>query len=157
MNSLIRDELLLMMNVFGDIKDIEQIKIVSACAKMLSCEPYMEMSKNDLSNIINSPDFNIECDLPSLLLELVRLNEKFAFYKELSEQRMKIILYGVLYGVLLQCGKSILEKIEVSKLRLIYFNSLQLILMCPDKIKFSKDSCLNDICCGFFGRSKNKV
>lgn len=156
MNSLIQKEMGLMMNVIGNYIDSKQTKIESACSQMLANEKYFEMVIVQIEKIIKAPDFVIDCDLTRIILEIVQLNQKFEFYKALSERKMVIIIYGVIYGALLKCGGSVLANIDAGKLRILYYNSIQLLLICPEKIKFSKECLCGDLwCC--WGSSRYRI
>ena len=140
MNSLIRDELLLMMNVFGNICDNDQIKIISACSKILDNETYITLAKGKVDKILNTPDFDITSDFSSLIFSLIELNSNFDFYKTLNCERMRVILYGILYALLTKSESNALSKIEINKLRIIYYNSVQLILLDPQQIVMKKET-----------------
>ena len=54
---------------------------------------------------------------------------------------MLYILYSILFTYLLTNQSDFLNQIEMSKIRLLYFNAIDLILLIPETIKVGKESC----------------
>ena len=145
MNSLIRDELLLILNVFGAYKEKEQVNILATCSKILDNQKYNDLVKQKLDLHTKSPTFDITTDFINLVLEIVNVNKKVEFYKELCEDRMKVIIYCILYNYIVKYENDSLNKIEINKMRILYFNTINVLLLKPDIIKIQKEGWISSI------------
>ena len=146
MNSLIRDELILILNVFGDIKEKEQIKIISVCSKMLDSADYVGKLNAKLDELVSTPDFDITTDFINMVSSILDVNKDVEFYKELSVERMKICIYCMLYSYLLKSDKNnSLNKIEIHKFRILYFNTTKVLMLKPKVMKIKKEGLISAI------------
>lgn len=146
MNSLIRDEVLLILNVFGEYKEKEQISIVSVCSKMLDCDKYVSKIKLALDEICKEPSFDITTDFINLIVRIINENRNVEFYKELDQKRMKICIYCMLYNYLINNDNNEnLNKLEIQKFRILYFNTVKVLLLAPDEVIVPKESLTSKI------------
>jgi hypothetical protein len=144
MNEEIRNEMILMMSVNENIKGSEQIKIISVLSSMMSNVLYNYELKKALDPIISDEKFSLS-DVPKLILLIIDVNKKFDFYKVVNEERVKYILWGLLYSFLLKNHTDKLNLLGVSEIRILYINTAELLLLIPQSIKIQKEnwgSCL---------------
>jgi hypothetical protein len=144
MQTEIQREITLLMGI-DNVGGTEQVKILAICAKMLSCPDYFSEVIKAFDNIFSQPDFDIMVDIGRVVYQLVLLNGKFSFYKEISETRMKYVLYGVMYAFMLKHKTDWMNTQNLGSVRLVYCNAYDLILLKSDSIKIAKQGCLSCI------------
>ena len=144
MNSDIQGELTLLMNIY-DVKANEQIKILSICSKVLTNEEYIKSVKDLLNDVMKNEDFIFIIEFFRVISSLIHLNKNVSFYKEISEDRMRFVLYAVLFDYLLKNQANLINKLPIGQLRLLYCNAMDLVLMQPEFIKIAKKSVLSCI------------
>lgn len=145
MNSLIRDELLLILNVFGHYKGEDQITIISICSKLLDSEEYVSKVYEKLDDELKQPNFDVTTDFINLIVSIIDVNKCVEFYKKLKVDTMKICIYGLLYSYILKNNSDVLNKLEIHKLRILYFNTIQVLLVQPKTIEIAKEGLLSAI------------
>lgn len=142
MNESIVNEMKLLYNVYS-VKGKERNKIDAICSNVLDNEEYVSRVKKSLDNVFNNDDFNFSSEFTRLILNIININKSVDYYKEISPERMKFILYGVLYYYLLKNQQTFLNQISMGDIRLLYCNSIDLLLLVPETIKVDKESCCN--------------
>jgi len=144
MNDTIWEELNFILNKFGKEEPDEHIKIKHICTKVLDCEEYESLIKKSLDNMFNIPNFDIS-DFSRLMLAIIEINKNIDCYKEVSVKRMKYILYSVLYSYLIKNQANFINMEGIAKIRMSFFNSIELMLIIPQTIKVNKQSCISCI------------
>lgn len=124
-----------------NVKDGEKNKIRSIVSKMIKSEKYMEEIKKQFDEIINAPDFNIMTDFSVLLKYLINANQNFDYYKEITPERIKFLLYGVTYTVLYKNYSELLNSTNPSDLRQLYVNAMDLVLIPTETMAIKKEDC----------------
>lgn len=144
MNDSIWEELSFILNKFGKEEPNEHIKIKHACTRMLDNNDYMNTIKLSLDSIFKIQNFD-NSDFSRLLLAIIEVNKKVSYYKELSENRMKYVIYAVLYSYLINNQHDFVNLEGITKIRISYFNSIELALLVPQTMKIAKETCLSCI------------
>ncbi len=130
-------------NVGRELGGNEQNKILSICSKIINSSSYMEKVKNEFNIITNNENFNLFTDLPELIKILINLNEKCDFYKVCEPERMQYVYYAIIYATLIKNNLEIVNKIDITNFRLIYSNSMDLLLLPKEKLRLEKQDCFN--------------
>lgn len=146
MNSDIQREILLLCSI-DQIKGSESIKIMSICSNFLQNEIYVEEIKKFFDSVFNSPNFDFVSELAPILLGLVNINKKVNYYKNISLDRMKYVLFSVLYQYISKYQVELLNHIDIGQLRILFSNSFDLIKLQPHFVNIAKKgcSCLNNL------------
>ena len=154
MNETIRNELILLLNI-DSVKPDEQIKILSICSAFLSSKPYNDELKKLLNPIFNQPDgFDIGSEFARLIINILNLNQQCTYYKVVGNEKLKYIIYGIIYNFLLREQLDFLNGQNLGTIRLLYCNAWDLLSFDINKLKIIKETCI--ACCGLFG-SSNKI
>ena len=130
-------------NVGKNLGGNEQNKIMSIITKIISSKDYMEKVKKEFEPITNNENFNLNVDLPELIKILISVNEKCDFYKVCEPDRMQYVLYGIIYTSLIKNNIDLINKIDLTDFRLIFSNSMELLMMPSQKIRLQKQDCMN--------------
>ena len=152
MNSDIRDEMILLLNIY-EVEANEQIKILAICTKFLDSKKYVDEMKNVLDNVFNGENFNINTEFSRILLAMINLNRKVTFIKEVKEKRIKYLIYCVLFSYLIKNQSQIINTLSLGELRLLFCNAIDLILLVPETIKIGKEG----LCSCLFGGGRIKI
>ncbi len=153
MNEQIRNEMILLLNIDG-IKSDEQIKILSYVSSFLSSTEYFVEIKSVLNSIFAQPDFDIVTELSRLILNILTINKKCSFRKEIKANRMKYVIYAVIYNYMLKEQIDYLNKINIGTLRLMYCNCFDLLTIDFSSISIVKEC---GLLCGLFGNNKINI
>ena len=141
MNSDLQREILLMAEIDGNIKGSEAIKILSICSHLLNNEQYVETLKNTLDNVLNTPDFDFKMEICHAVLAIIRVNKRTNYYKQISIDRMKFVLYAGLYGYLIKNQTDLLNEMSsMAELRLLYANVWSALQTDPRILEIAKES-----------------
>lgn len=150
MNEEIRNELLLILNVFEKTETDKQVKIISMLSKILDNKIYTETIKKELEAITSIKNFDITVDFTRLILSVLNVNSRFEFQKEISVNKMKYIIYGIIYNNFVKNDPNILNNIDITKFRILYYNAINLMLLPPENLKIKTNSfwewLFGDIC-----------
>lgn len=160
MNEDIYNELRFYINAEGkDVSATEQTKILSDATKILSSVAYMDEIKTRFGVLLNEPSFNIMVDFGEILKIVINLNQMCDHYKDLTIDRLRFIMYGVIYSTIHKNYPNILNNISMSDFRMLYSNSMSLILIPIDTVKISKEDCINCVArtFKFFSWLENKL
>ncbi len=154
MNEEIHQEMVLLMNIY-EVSANEQIKILALCSKILDSKKYVDKIKETLDNVFNGESFNFINEFSRLLLGIINVNKQVEMVKEVKEDRIKFLLYSILYSYLSKNQKNLLNATPLGDLRLLFCNSIELILLIPQTIKISKENCCLFSC--FNGNNRIKI
>jgi len=140
MNETIQSEIMLLLNIY-EVKGNEQVKILAICSKILDSKEYMNKLKDSLNGVFTNSDFNFIIEFSRLINAIICFNGNLDFYKNVSQERMKYIIYCILFAYMLKYQPQTLNSIPSGELRLLYSNSIDLVLLLPETIKINKESC----------------
>jgi len=147
MNQAVYDEFQFYLNTEGkNIGDDEKVKILSLSSKLINSDNYMNLIKNDFEKIVNTPNFNIMTDFCVLIKCIIDLNKCVDFYKKIKVDRMKFLLYPIIYSNLYKNHLDVLNNMNISDFRLLYSNAMDLLLIPVESIEIVKEDFVN--CCG---------
>lgn len=131
--------------VAKEIGDNEKNKILSISSKLINSENYMNIIKEELNKIIETENFNLITDFSILIKTVLDCNKHVDFYKEITVDRLKYLMYPVLYAHLYKNNTDLLNSINISDFRILYINAMDLLLIPVQSIKIDKVNCLNCI------------
>jgi hypothetical protein len=144
MQSEIQKEIMLLLEI-DNVHGTESVKTLAICAKIISNEKYMTEANKILDNVFNQNDFNFSCEIGCLVSQLLRLNRNVEFYKEISEDRMKYVLYCIIYFYLFKHQSVWLSNQQLGTIRLLYCNVYDLLMIKSESIKLAKSGCVSFI------------
>lgn len=121
----------------------EKNKILSISSQMINSKNYMNLVKEKLDNIIGADDFNIFTDFAVLLKCVIDMNQYVDFYKEITPDRLKFLLYPVLYANLYKNHIDVLNGMSIGDFRLLYANAIDLVFIPIQTVQIVKESCTN--------------
>lgn len=130
-------------NIGKELGGNEQNKIMSITSKVINCTEYMDKIKSSINPIIMLENFNISTDLSELIKTIISVNNTCDFYKIVEPCRMQYVLYGILYSVLIKNHIDIMNNINITDFRLMFSNSMDLLMMPSNKLKMEKENCIN--------------
>lgn len=134
------EKLLDEFRVFGD----ERTKIIKICDDLVKSNVLADIS-NALKPIIEGKNFNVSQNIPLIISAILSIVSNVEYYKTVSEDRMKFVLYCVMISSLRKYYPTVLKTIDVELLRSIYKSCIELVLLVPQTIKVNKKSCLTCI------------
>lgn len=140
MQSQIQQEVTLLM-LIDNVAGTEQVKTLAICAQVLSCADYFKSATTMFEGMFGQSDFDIMVDIGRIVFQLVSLNGQYSFYKEISETRMKYVIYCVLYAYLIRNKSEWLSTQSIGSIRLAYCNAYDLLMVSSDSIKIAKTEC----------------
>ncbi len=144
MNNVVFQEFQFFINtVATDLGENEKLKIISISSKLINSVNYIELTKQELDKIVNTPDFNFMTDFAVLIKCLIDLNKHIDFYKEITIERLKYLYYPVIYAYLYKNNVDLLNKINITDFRMLYINTIDLVLIPIQAVKIVKESCTN--------------
>ncbi len=142
MDSNLQREILLLTEDDG-LKGSEAIKILSICSHMLKTEAYVTVVKNMLDNVFNSPDFNFMTEFGHVIKGIISLNRRANYYKMVSLNRVKYVLYAVFYNYLYHQQPDVLNSLDMGEFRTLYDNTWDLLKTEPILLQIAKEGCMN--------------
>lgn len=145
MNNDIRSEMIVVLNS-ENVCDECQIRILSYTNKFINNEKYLVKSKEKLDLFFNKEplvEFNIWIELPKMICVLIDLHSSVIFTKDIGQDYMKFVLYGIIYNYLDSEHALILNKLEPGTFRICFLNLLEVLLTKPQKIEALKQSLWN--------------
>ena len=145
MNDEIQNEMILMMGIYN-IDGTEQVKILAIISKILANEEYTDKIKEQLNSLIND-DFNIINEFSRLISLIIQINRAIDTWKDITEERVKFIIYAIIFNYLFKNQPQILNNIPRGDIRLVYSNCIDLVMIIPQTLKIGKEGC-----CNFLGR-----
>lgn len=148
MNEQIRDEMILLQNI-DNVDPDEQIKVLSICSSVLGCENYLKELKVILNPIFNQPEgFDIGAEFTRVVIQILNLNSKCSYIKkEVNSNRMKYVIYCVIYNYLVKDQLEYLDHQNIGNIRLLYCNAWDLISIDINTVKIKREAW----CCNLFG------
>lgn len=126
MEESIQNELSMLMNV-DSVSGTERNKIMAIANDFLNSTKYMTEIKYSMSKLFSLPDLDFKSELPKIVLNIIMLNNKVNYYKEIKQSRSKYLIYAILYHYLLKYQTEILNKQDIGQFRLLYSNCWDLI------------------------------
>jgi len=132
-------------NVGKELGGNEQSKIMSIVSKVINCTEYMAKINNNLSPIVLLDNFNINTDFSELVKIIIRVNNECDFYKIVQPDRMQYVLYGILYSTLIKNHIDVMNNINITDFRLLFSNSMDLLMMSSNNLRMEKENCINCI------------
>lgn len=157
MDSQIQQELILLLNI-DNVEAKEQIKILAMCSNILSSNNYISELVKVLENLFNQQDFDIFSEFSRLVLSIFNLNKNVRYRKEITESRIKYMVYACLYYYMLKFKSSWLNQQDIGKIRILFCNSWDLVSLIPETIKISKEGCFNCLTkISWFGIKNNNI
>lgn len=145
MDNSTQNEILLLTQI-DNVKGNESIKILSICSSVLSSEKYVSSAVEALDNIFNSPDFDLTNEFTRVVVNIFNVNKKFNYYKEISTERTKYVVWGVFYHYLQKHQADFLNSHDMGVWRLLFANAWDLITIIPQTVKIDKASCICGWC-----------
>lgn len=134
-------------NLFNQdlVQGNERNKIEAICNTLIADANFIAEVKNNITAIIEKESFNIEKNIGAVISCIIHIFEKVEYYKSVSTERMKYILYCILISSLLKYYPKILEKCEINTLRELYNEVYEIVLIIPSSVKIEKRSCVSCI------------
>lgn len=159
MQAVILSELECLLNDFK-IGGNERIKIIAICNDVVTNANVLTDVSNSLKTVIEKKSFSVSQSIPALISAVLAVMSQIQYYKQVSEERMKFVIYCVLLSCLLKSYPAVLKSIDIDTLRSIYKDCVDLVLLLPETIKISKKTC--GTCIGgtfklFSFLNKNKI
>ncbi|RTL06732.1 hypothetical protein EKK58_04315 [Candidatus Dependentiae bacterium] len=155
MNETIRNEVALLLDI-DNVKPNEKEKILSICSSFLSSTKYITELKNILDGVFNAPDgFEISSEISRIILGILKLNDKCTYTKNINNDRLKYIIYGVIYSYLIKNQVDFLNSQNYGTFRLLFCNAWDLVSVDISKVIVEKVGC--DFCCGLFASKKINI
>jgi len=147
MNSTIITELYLVLNKIDNISENNAVKVMNLCSKIMDNIQYNTIVKNTLDTYFKMENFNM-ADFPRLMLAIIKLNEKLEYVDKITVDELKYIIYAVLINYLFNNQINFINTVSMDKIRITYFNCVELMIVMPNTIKISKEGC-----CSCIGRA----
>lgn len=144
METVILSELECLLNDFK-IGGSERIKIIAICNDVVTNSNVLTDLANSLKPIIEGKTFNVSQNIPALISAVLSVVGQIEYYKNVTESRMKFVIYCALLSCLLKYYPSVLKSIDIETLRRIYKDCIELVLLIPETIKITKKSCVTCI------------
>ena len=160
MNSKIQKELDNLYNETKLASGTERTKINAICNTICDDVNFLSEVGNSIITVIEKDGFNIESNLGALLSCIINVITHVGFYKSVSEERIKYVLYCALLCVLFKNHPNILAKVEINRLRTLYLECYELVVLIPNTVKIAKQGCISCIGSSFklFNRlNKGKI
>jgi hypothetical protein len=129
-------------NVKGD----ECIKVLAICAKVLNNSDYIVQVAKLIDGIFSQPSFDFMAEFGLVIGQLIELNKRVTFYKEVSVERMKYVLYAVFYHYAFKKRLNWLNEQNIGQIRLLYCNVYDLLMIRSESLKIAKSGCLSCVC-----------
>ncbi|MET0570932.1 MAG: hypothetical protein ABWZ79_05865 [Pedobacter agri] len=146
MDPTIQREILLITEIDNQ-KGTEAIKILSICAHVIDCNEYTLEVAQQLNTIFNQPDFNLFTEIGQVAMSLIKLNRRAKYYKDISIERMKYVLYSTLYHYMSKNQLSFFNSLDIGQFRILFSNSWELISVMPDLVQIAKRGFLSCFSC----------
>lgn len=140
MQSEIQKEVLLMLNV-DNVAGTESVKILAICSQVLSSDDYVSKVKDALDIIFNQPTFEISSEIGYVVSQLINLNKNVLFYKTVAVDRMKYVLYSVIYQYMLKQQTQWLNSSDIGNIRLLFCNVFDLLMIKSETLQMAKAGC----------------
>ena len=120
----------------------ERIKIIAICNDMVTNADLLTDVANSLKPIIDGrkESFVVSQSIPALISAVLSVVSKVEYYKTVTEERMRFVLYCILLSSLLKYYPAVLKAIDIDSLRQIYKTCIELVLLIP--VKINKKTCL---------------
>ena len=141
----IQRELLLLTEI-DNISGTEAIKTLSICSNFLNCDEYMNEVNELLNNVFSHDSFNLFTEIGHVLSSLVRLNARAKYYKEVPINRMKYVMYSVIYTYMIKNKIEFFNLLDIGAFRVCFSNAWQLVELLPMAVQIAKRGLFS--CCG---------
>lgn len=157
MNSDLQKEILLVLeNYEPAICGPCQVKILAKCTQFVNNEQYMKQIKVILDPIFaNNREFNFWVEIPKIISAIIEFNKTIVSTNEISINKMKFVIYSIIYSYFDNHQSILLNKQDPGDLRIIFMNVLHILLTKPKKIKVKKQSLFSIIFNCIFGNNKS--
>lgn len=141
MNSTINAEL---QNVFNQdkISGSERNKIIAICNQIVDDANFMTEVQNGITTVVNRQNFKLENNLALLVQSILTVLNTVQFYKDVSSERTKYILYCALISSLYKFYPNLLKTVEIDLIRTLFCDVFDLLMIIPETVKITKASCL---------------
>jgi hypothetical protein len=147
MDSAVSNEL---QNLFNQdmTTGTERTKILAICNTLVHDANLIAEIKNSITSVMEREGFDIQKNLGAVISCIISVFAKVEFYKTVSNERMKYVLYCLLISVLLKFYPTLLKNVEIAILRHLYDEVFDLVMIVPQTVVIAKQSCVS--CIGKF-------
>jgi hypothetical protein len=144
MDSAVTNEL---QNLFNQdmTNGTERTKILAICNTLVHDANFLSEVKNNVTSVMEKEGFDIQKNIGAVVSCIISALAKVEFYKTVSNERMKYVLYCLLISILLKFYPSILKNVEIVILRNLYDEVFDLVMIIPQTVTIAKQSCVSCI------------
>ena len=151
-----------MVNYFNleKVSGTERNKILAICNDIIDNATFFDEVHNSIISVAESKNFKVETHLPALISAILRVVQSVEYYKTITEERMKSVLYCVLIASLYEFYPNTFKTIPIELFRTLFKDCIELVLLIPATIKIAKTSCVSCIASkvkALNGLNKNKI
>lgn len=152
MDTDLQNEMLIFMKAFK-VDVLNRSKVLDTLEDFLKCKKYNDALTKTLNELFKN-DFNIESEFSQIVFKILDVNSMFEFYKSVSYDRLKYIIYGIVFNYLTKHQQEIYNNLDLQKIRLLYSSCIDLIELNKENIKVNKEYCCH--CINWFSRRFNE-
>jgi hypothetical protein len=151
MNNDLRQEMLVILTNEKICVDC-QLKINASLGYFLNNQKYTSELHKLLNNLISNRTIDFFSEFPKIISLIIEFNKSIVCtYENIDKDYMKFIIYGIVYNYLDTEQNTLLNTLDPGLLRIVFVNTLQLLLLKPKKLNVHKQtifSMLANCICG---------